>query len=165
MFISRFRHERNVNGGNEPEGGCFCRRGMPNFRHKIFILWPSPFLPGHYATPKGTHSFLAHDVYSRDKSCRRYVSDRHTKSFPYASSYISSGHIPVCGPGRSVGIVTDYGLDGPGIEFCWGEIFRTHPDRPWSPPSLLYNGFLLGVKRPGRGADNPPPPSAEVENE
>ena len=21
-----------------------------------------------------------------------------------------------------------------------GEIFRTHPDRPWGPPSLLYNG-------------------------
>jgi hypothetical protein len=48
-----------------------------------------------------------------------------------------------------------------------GEIFRTRPDRPWGPPSLLYNGYRLfpGVKRPGRGADHPPPPSAEVENE
>ena len=24
-----------------------------------------------------------------------------------------------------------------------GEIFRTHPHRPWSPPSLLYNGFRV----------------------
>jgi hypothetical protein len=35
-----------------------------------------------------------------------------------------------------------------------GEIFRTYPDRPWGPPSLLYNGyrvFFPGVKRPGRG--------------
>ena len=26
------------------------------------------------------------------------------------------------GPGSSVGITTGYGLDGPGIEFRWGEI-------------------------------------------
>jgi len=35
-----------------------------------------------------------------------------------------------CGPGSSVGIATAYGLDGPGIESWWGEIFRTSPDRP-----------------------------------
>jgi len=29
-----------------------------------------------------------------------------------------------------VGIATAYGLDGPGIESRWGEIFRTSPDRP-----------------------------------
>jgi hypothetical protein len=34
------------------------------------------------------------------------------------------------GPGSSVGIATDYGLDGPGIESRWDEIFRTCPDRP-----------------------------------
>jgi hypothetical protein len=48
-----------------------------------------------------------------------------------------------------------------------GKIFRTRPDRPWGPPSLLYNVYRIfpGLKRPGRGADHPPPPSAEVENE
>jgi hypothetical protein len=48
-----------------------------------------------------------------------------------------------------------------------GQVFRTRPDRPWGPPSLLYNGYrsLPGVKRPDRGADHPPSPSAEVENE
>jgi len=35
-----------------------------------------------------------------------------------------------CGPGSVVGIATAYGLDGPGIESRWGEIFRTSPDRP-----------------------------------
>jgi len=35
-----------------------------------------------------------------------------------------------CGPGIVVGIVTAYGLDGPGIESRWGETFRTSPDRP-----------------------------------
>ena len=34
------------------------------------------------------------------------------------------------GPGSVVGIATAYGLDGPGIEYRWGEIFRTNPDRP-----------------------------------
>ena len=43
------------------------------------------------------------------------------------------------GRDSSVGIATRYGLDDPGIESRWGEIFRTGPDRPWGPPSLLYN--------------------------
>ena len=46
-----------------------------------------------------------------------------------------------------------------------GEIFRTRPDQPWDPPSLIYNGYRVsypGVKRPGRGGDHPPPSSAEV---
>ena len=42
-----------------------------------------------------------------------------------------------CGPGSVVGIATDYGLDGPGIESRWGEIFRKSPDRPWAQASLL----------------------------
>jgi hypothetical protein len=66
----------------------------------------------------------------------------------------------------SVGIATPYGLDGPGIESRWGgEIFPTRPDRPWCPPSLLYNGYRVsfpGGKRPGRGVGYRPPCSAEV---
>jgi len=40
-----------------------------------------------------------------------------------------------------------------------GEIFRTCPDRPWGPPSLLYNGYRVfpgGKVRPGRDADPSP---------
>jgi hypothetical protein len=33
-----------------------------------------------------------------------------------------------------VGIATRYGLEGPGIESWWGEIFRTYPDRRRGPP-------------------------------
>ena len=46
-----------------------------------------------------------------------------------------------------------------------GEIFRTCPDRPWGPPSLLYNGYRVfpgGKKRPGSDADPSPPSSAVV---
>ena len=62
-------------------------------------------------------------------------------------------------PGSVVGIATGYGLDGPGIESRWVEIFRTCPDRPWGPPSLLYNGYWVfpgGKERPGRDADPHP---------
>jgi hypothetical protein len=47
------------------------------------------------------------------------------------------------GRDSSVGIATRYGLDGPGIESRWGEIFRTLPDRPWGPSTLLYNGYRV----------------------
>jgi hypothetical protein len=45
------------------------------------------------------------------------------------------------GPGSSVSIATGYGLEGPGSNPGGGEIFRTCPDQPWGPPSLLYNGY------------------------
>jgi hypothetical protein len=51
-----------------------------------------------------------------------------------------------CGGGdrdSSVGIATRYGLEGPGIESGWGEIFRTRPDRPWGLPRLIYNGYRV----------------------
>ena len=54
-------------------------------------------------------------------------------------------------------MATRYGLDGPWIESLWegggGEIFRTRPDRPWSQPSLLSNGYQVfrGGKAAGAG--------------
>ena len=48
------------------------------------------------------------------------------------------------------------------------EIFRTCPDRPWGPPSFLYNAhrvFPGGKERPGRDADSSPPSSIVVKKE
>jgi len=42
-----------------------------------------------------------------------------------------------------------------------GETFRTGPDRPWYPASLIYNESFPEVKRPERGVNHPPPSSAE----
>ena len=72
------------------------------------------------------------------------------------------------GPDSSVGVVIGCGLDGPGIESRWGEIFRTCPDRPWDPPSLLYNGYRVfpgGKEWPGCEADPSPPSSSVVKKE
>jgi hypothetical protein len=66
------------------------------------------------------------------------------------------------GPGSSVGIATGYGLEGQGIESRWG----ARPAlRPTQPSCTMGTGSFPGVKRPGRGADHPPPSSAEVEKE
>jgi hypothetical protein len=46
-----------------------------------------------------------------------------------------------------------------------GEIFHTRPDRPWGPPSLLYNGYRVfpgGKERLGCDADPSTPSSAVV---
>ena len=56
----------------------------------------------------------------------------------------------------SVGIVTSYGLDSPGIESQWGRDFP-HLCRPALGPTTSP-----GVKQPGRGVDHPPPSSAKV---
>jgi hypothetical protein len=47
-----------------------------------------------------------------------------------------------------------------------GKIFRICPDRPWGPPSLLYNGYWVfpkGKEQPGRDADPSPPSSGGQE--
>ena len=71
------------------------------------------------------------------------------------------------GVGSSVGIATDYGLDGRGSN-PGGARFSVRRDWPWGPPSLLYNGYRVfpgGKVRPGCAADHSPPSSALVVEE
>jgi len=66
-------------------------------------------------------------------------------------------------PGSVVGTETGYGWTIRESNSGWDEIFRTYPDRPWGPPSLLYNGYQVfpgGKERPGRDADPSPTSSA-----
>jgi hypothetical protein len=83
----------------------------------------------------------------------------------FAHIVISINHTDGRGPGSVVGIATGYGLYSPGIESQWREIFLTCSDRPWGPPSPLYNRYRVfpgGKERSGRDADPSPPSSAVV---
>jgi len=59
-----------------------------------------------------------------------------------------------------VGTATRYGLDGPGIEYQWGEGETCPGAHPAS--CTLGSRSFPGVMRPGLGVDHPPQPSAEV---
>jgi len=59
-----------------------------------------------------------------------YVVSSFLRIYAFFISAIDESTFSLGGPGSVVGIATTYGLDGPGIESRWGEIFRTSPDRP-----------------------------------
>jgi len=66
------------------------------------------------------------------------------------TNYVSAGQDSV------IGLVTRWtvlGSNPDGVDF-----FRTRTERPWDPPSFLYNGYgvIPVVKRPGCGVDNNP---------
>ena len=73
----------------------------------------------------------------------------------------------LCGPGSSVGIATDYGLDGPGSNPGGDEIFRLSSPAlgPTQPPVQWVPGLSQGKVRPERAADHSPPSSAAVMEE
>jgi len=76
-------------------------------------------------------------------------------------------NLQISGPGSSVGIATDYGLDGPGSNPGGNEIFR--PSRPalgpTQPPVKWVLGLYRDKVRPGRAADHSPPSNAAVMEE
>ena len=71
---------------------------------------------------------------------------------PYFEEQLMLKKCLIVAQDSSVGIATHYGLDSPGIESQWGVRLSApvQPDRPWSPPTLLYNGY--GVFHGGKVA-------------
>ena len=78
----------------------------------------------------------------------RFQNNRHTMvvrlSALFTGRLYSPGNIPgthfCCRPGSSVGISTDYGLDGPGIEFRWGRDFPPVQIGPGTHPASCKMG-------------------------
>ena len=85
--------------------------------------------------------------------------------FRHNAPYIKSNRR--CGPDSSVGIATDYGLDGPGSNPVGDEIFRpSRPDLGTTQPPVKWVSVFPGSKvQPGRAADHSPPSSAAVMEE
>ena len=71
------------------------------------------------------------------------------------------------GPDSSVGIATNYRLDGPGLNSGGDKFFRsTRPALgPTQPPVKWVLDLSRGKVRPGRAADHSPPSSATVMEE
>ena len=65
----------------------------------------------------------------------------------------------MCGPSSSVGIATDYGLDGPGNESQWGARFFAVQTGPGAHPAscTMGTGSFPGVNS-GRGVTLTPHP-------
>ena len=77
----------------------------------------------------------------------------------------SSSHLILGLPLRLVAYIFPYSIVFGIAVSC---ILSICPDRPWGPPSLLYNGYRVFPRvkeRPGRDADPSPPSSAVVKKE
>ena len=72
------------------------------------------------------------------------------------------------GRDSAVSIEARYGQESPGIEFRWRRDFP-NPSRPalepTQPTAQWLLGLFRGVRRPGRGVDNPPHLAARLKRE
>ena len=67
------------------------------------------------------------------------------------------------GQNSAVAIATQYGVGGPRIESQWWRDIRPRPDRPWDPPSPLYNGYRIFQGGKAAGAWRWPPTVSNAE--
>jgi hypothetical protein len=117
-----------------------------------------------------------------ERQCALLSSDSHSNVFTLTSlamwkyvprdwNHFSSSIHPLFSRDSSVGIATDYGLDGRGSIPCSGKRFiyyvtASRPAlRPNQPPIQWVLGSLsAGIKRQGREADHSSPSIADVKN-
>jgi hypothetical protein len=137
-YDSSYRVQLTLKLGCANNGKCWCQ----NLFKYIYPLWWKLHRRKVWAILRSLY-FLCQIVLWSELALKVNVSnfDPGGTWFEYLYQW---GYEPSCctymGRVSSVRIATRYGLDGPGIESQWGRGFRTCPDRPWDPPSLIYNG-------------------------
>jgi len=72
-------------------------------------------------------------------------------------------HLTFVGQDSSVDIAASYGVTMRGSNPGGDQIFRSRPERPWSPPSLLYNGQRVFLRGTSAGAWSKPLTSSIAE--
>jgi len=88
------------------------------------------------------------EVHYLESSFLFFISS-YTYHFPiskFCPSYYYGLYTFMFGPGSSVGIATDYGPDGPGIESLWGRDFP-HLSGPALGPTQLPVQWVPGLSR------------------
>ena len=95
-----------------------------------------------WAGTEGSRSLRLQDLRQSAHESDKVVSPTHR---PHLTPRKYSRYSFLLWAGSSVGTATDYGLDGPGIESPWGEIFR--PSRPALGPNQPPVQWVPGLSR------------------
>ena len=137
---------------------CVWWRWLIVFTHLCYLLLEegSPHPHPHPPYPSNRRLDGPRSRSGHFEGDRKFLSLQGLKTAIFRSLSSSLG-----GRDSVVGIATRYGLDGSGIESRCGRDFP-HPSRPalgaYPASCTMGTGSFPGVKRPGRGADHPPPP-------
>jgi hypothetical protein len=164
MFMNSWRHHIHVLGHSVMEDGCYGDYLMTTFRRSTLWTQPTSITILYYL-----YYFIrkVKVICYRDRKTTNLYQLVYTERSWTQPFILTSYHYDIRSRDSSVGIVTDYGLDGSGFETQHYKIFlfstASRPALgPTQPPvQSVSETRSPGVKRYMREADHSPPLSTE----